>query len=68
MRNLITDEAMMARLLPKDPELETEDEAYHTWHVKDWRSMKQRDHGPTFQCGGFPWWVDYLAHMLEKVS
>lgn len=46
---------MMARILPKDPELETEDEAYHTWNVKDWRSMGRREHGPIFHCGGYPW-------------
>ncbi|KAB8234736.1 ubiquitin-specific protease UBP15 [Aspergillus alliaceus] len=47
--------AMMARVLPKDPDLETEDEAYHTWHIKDWRKLKKKEHGPTFQCAGFPW-------------
>lgn len=52
-----TDAAMMARILPKDPDLETEDETYHTWHIQDWRKLKKKEHGPVFQCAGFPWWV-----------
>jgi len=49
------DAAMMARILPKDPELETLDETHHTWQIKNWRSMGQKEHGPAFQCGGSPW-------------
>lgn len=49
------DAAMMARILPKDPELETLDETYHTWHIKSWRTMNEKEHGPAFQCGGSPW-------------
>lgn len=37
---------MMARLLPKDPDLETEDETYHTWHIQDWRKLRRKEHGP----------------------
>lgn len=48
---------MMARVLPKDPELETEAEAYNTWHIKDWRKLKKKEHGPVFECGGAPWCV-----------
>lgn len=51
---------MMARILPKDPDLETADEAYHTWHIQDWRKLKKKEHGPVFQCGGFPWLVEDL--------
>ncbi|KAK9546263.1 ubiquitin-specific protease ubp15 [Aspergillus fumigatus] len=66
--------AMMARILPKDPDLETADEAYHTWHIQDWRKLKKKEHGPIFQCGGFPWrvlffpygnHVDYASFYLE---
>lgn len=49
------DAAMMARILPKDPELETLDETHHTWHVKNWRTLDRKEHGPAFQCGGSPW-------------
>ncbi|KAI9369494.1 hypothetical protein BJX61DRAFT_545515 [Aspergillus egyptiacus] len=69
----------MARLLPKDPDLETEDETWHTWKIQDWRKMKRKEHGPTFQCGGFPWRIlffpygnhvehasFYLEHAWEK--
>lgn len=52
---------MMARVLPKDPDLETEAEAWHTWHIQDWRKMKRKEHGPTFECGGFPWLVATLT-------
>jgi ubiquitin carboxyl-terminal hydrolase 7 len=46
---------MMARVLPKDPELETIEETWHTWHIQDWRKLKKREHGPAFKCGDFPW-------------
>jgi len=48
---------MMARLLPKDPDLETEDETYHTWHIQDWRKLRRKEHGPIFHCAGYPWCV-----------
>lgn len=54
----------MARVLPKDPELETEAEAYNTWHIKDWRKLKKKEHGPVFECGGAPWCVHCLGHSL----
>lgn len=47
--------AVMARVLPKDPDLETEDETWHTWNIQDWRKLKKKEHGPVFQCGGSPW-------------
>ncbi|KKK13712.1 ubiquitin hydrolase [Aspergillus rambellii] len=54
--------AMMARLLPKDPDLETADEAWHTWHIEDWRKLKKREHGPVFQCAGFPWRILFFPY------
>lgn len=51
----------MARILPKDPDLETEDETYHTWHITNWRQLKQREHGPIFHCAGFPWLVTFFS-------
>ncbi|CAL00824.1 uncharacterized protein An09g05480 [Aspergillus niger] len=54
--------AMMARILPKDPDLETEDETYHTWHIQDWRKLKKKEHGPVFQCAGFPWRVLFFPY------
>ncbi|KAJ5586208.1 hypothetical protein N7450_005995 [Penicillium hetheringtonii] len=48
-------EAMMARVLLKNPDLETEDETYNTWHIQDWRKQDRKIHGPIFKCGGFPW-------------
>lgn len=53
----LIDAAIMARVLPKDPELETEAETHHTWHIRDWRKMGRKEHGPIFECGGSPWWV-----------
>jgi ubiquitin carboxyl-terminal hydrolase 7 len=47
----------MARVLPKDPELETEAETHHTWHITDWRKLRRKEHGPVFECAGFPWFV-----------
>lgn len=54
---------MMARVLPKDPELETEAETYNTWHIKDWRKLKKKEHGPIFECGGAPWCVHQLGYI-----
>jgi ubiquitin carboxyl-terminal hydrolase 7 len=48
---------MMARVLPKNTDLETQDEVYNTWRLSDWRKMEKKSHGPVFQCGGSPWWV-----------
>ncbi|KAF9887303.1 hypothetical protein FE257_010298 [Aspergillus nanangensis] len=55
-------DAMMARILPKDPDLETEAEAHFTWHIEDWRKMGRKEHGPTFECGGFPWRVLFFPY------
>ncbi|TQB70857.1 hypothetical protein MPDQ_008023 [Monascus purpureus] len=54
--------AMMARCLPKIPDLETEDEAYHTWHIQDWRKMRHKEHGPIFQCAGSPWRILFFPY------
>ncbi|KAL2863310.1 ubiquitin-specific protease UBP15 [Aspergillus lucknowensis] len=54
--------AMMARLLPKDPDLETIEETWHTWHIQDWRKLKRREHGPVFNCGEFPWRVLFFPY------
>jgi len=27
----------------------------HTWHIENWRSLQRREHGPSFEAGGFPW-------------
>lgn len=51
----LSDEAMMARVLPKNPDLETEGETYNTWHIQDWRKQERKIHGPAFKCGGSPW-------------
>ncbi|EYE98524.1 ubiquitin-specific protease UBP15 [Aspergillus ruber CBS 135680] len=52
----------MARILPKDPELETLDETHHTWHVKNWRTLDRKEHGPAFQCGGSPWRILFFPY------
>jgi ubiquitin carboxyl-terminal hydrolase 7 len=56
-----TDAAMMAKVLPVNPDLETLDECYNSWHLKDWRKMERKSHGPIFQCGGSPWWVHEIS-------
>ena len=38
-------------------DLEVEHRSHHTWHIKNWRSLPKREHGPTFECGGAPWRV-----------
>ncbi|KAL4939277.1 hypothetical protein BDV06DRAFT_199293 [Aspergillus oleicola] len=54
--------AMMARVLPKDPDLEIADETWHTWNIQEWRKLRKKEHGPTFQCGGFPWRVLFFPY------
>lgn len=51
------DDAMKARLLPKSPDLESESEAVHTWHIENYRSLSKKERGPKFECGGHPWYV-----------
>ena len=55
-------EAMKNIVLVDQPDLETEDETYHTWHIEKWRTLQRREHGPTFQCGGFPWRVLFFPY------
>jgi hypothetical protein len=52
---------MMARILPKNPDLETLEEVHNTWHIENWRKMDRKSHGPIFNCGGSPWWVAVLS-------
>lgn len=55
------DEAMKTRFLPPLPDLEIENEGYHTWEITNYRSLSKREHGPTFKVGGHPW---YFAQTL----
>ncbi|KAF2663246.1 cysteine proteinase [Microthyrium microscopicum] len=50
-------EAIKAAYMPPLTDLETLDEAHHTWDIEGWRTMPRREHGPTFTCAGFPWRV-----------
>ncbi|EER41128.1 ubiquitin carboxyl-terminal hydrolase [Histoplasma capsulatum var. duboisii H88] len=50
-------EAMMAKVLPENPDLETEAQTYHTWNIENWTKLRRKEHGPVFECGGAPWWV-----------
>ena len=57
MRQLIhsTVESMKAFLLEEIPDTETDAEAYHTWHVKNYKGLQKREQGPVFTCGDHPW-------------
>lgn len=72
-------DTMKAKILVDIPDLEIEAETYDTWHIKDWRNLTRREHGPTFECGGSPWRIlffpfgnqaecasFYLEHGFEK--
>ncbi|PGH35753.1 ubiquitin carboxyl-terminal hydrolase 7 [[Emmonsia] crescens] len=72
-------EAMMAKVLPENPDLETEAQTYNTWNIENWTKMRRKEHGPVFDCGGAPWRVlffpfgngvehasFYLEHGYEK--
>ncbi|KZF20341.1 ubiquitin thiolesterase [Xylona heveae TC161] len=49
--------AMRAKVLPNIPDLETGFETEYTWKIENWRNLSRREHGPTFQCGNYPWRV-----------
>ena len=53
----MADEAMMASLLPADPELEAWEEAHHTWRISNWTALQKTEYGPKFECGGSKWYV-----------
>lgn len=61
MSNFMLDKAMKARILPIIPDLEIEAEGHNTWCIENYRSLGKREHGPIFECGGFPWWVTFTA-------
>ncbi|EDN04649.1 predicted protein [Histoplasma mississippiense (nom. inval.)] len=50
-------DAMMAKLLPIDPTLETADQSHFTWCLPNWTKLKKRELGPKFECGGSKWYV-----------
>ncbi|KAJ5381415.1 Ubiquitin carboxyl-terminal hydrolase 21 [Penicillium cataractarum] len=54
--------AMMARVLPKNPDLETLEEVYNTWHIENWRKMDRKSHGPIFKCGGSSWRILFFPY------
>lgn len=56
------------------PDIETADETVNTWNITNWRHSQNKEHGPVFECGGFPWRVlffpygnnsDYASFYLE---
>lgn len=38
------------------------EDACNTWTVENWRSLSKKEHGPTFQAGGFPWRILLFPH------
>lgn len=48
-------EAVRARFMPENPDLETAAETTYTWDIENWRQLPRRSHGPVFDCGGHPW-------------
>jgi hypothetical protein len=52
-------EAIKARLMPAQPDLEIEAEGYHTWNIENYRALAKRAHGPTFEVGGQPWYETF---------
>jgi ubiquitin carboxyl-terminal hydrolase 7 len=31
------------------------EDVVNTWTVQDWNSKSKKEHGPTFEAGGYPW-------------
>ncbi|AEO63311.1 8c6c3997-ee0a-462a-991b-d5e8e1ac56d1 [Thermothielavioides terrestris] len=49
-------EAMKEHVLqPLAEEPRILDDQVHTWTVEGWRALKQKEHGPIFHAGGYPW-------------
>ncbi|KAI9818363.1 MAG: hypothetical protein M1826_001385 [Phylliscum demangeonii] len=55
-------EAMKARYLKELPDLETESETVHTWHIKGYRQSRPKLHGPVFECGEQPWRILFFPY------
>lgn len=55
-------DTMKAHHLVLLPDLETEHEAISTWRIENWRSMKRKEHGPVFECGGIPWRILFFPY------
>jgi ubiquitin carboxyl-terminal hydrolase 7 len=53
---------MKKHVLVDIPDTEVEAEGYHTWHIEKWRTLSRREHGPTFECGGYPWRVLFFPY------
>ncbi|KAF2235914.1 ubiquitin carboxyl-terminal hydrolase 21 [Viridothelium virens] len=53
---------MLAKFMPELPDQETESEAYHTWHIQNWRQLTRREHGPVFECGKHPWRILFFPY------
>ena len=46
-------ELVLPPLPEQPPILETK---VHNWSIENWRDHPRRDHGPTFEAGGHPWY------------
>jgi len=44
-------------LTPLETQPPVKEDQVHTWHIRNWRSLQRREHGPSFEAGGFPWRV-----------
>ena len=49
------DEAIKNRYMQPVPDLEIEAEGCYTWTIENYRSLNKKEHGPTFEVGGYPW-------------
>jgi ubiquitin carboxyl-terminal hydrolase 7 len=52
----LADEAMKDIVLPplvEEPPIIAD--VVHTWNIEGWQQLAKREHGPTFEAGGYPW-------------
>lgn len=64
-------DAMRARFMPENPDLETEVEETSTWTIENWTKLPKRTLGPVFQAGGHPWRILFFPagnNAAESVS
>ncbi|KGQ01945.1 hypothetical protein PAAG_11336 [Paracoccidioides lutzii Pb01] len=52
----------MAKWLPVDPALETEEQTHFTWRLPNWTELEKTELSPKFECGGSKWRILLYPH------
>ena len=55
-------DAMKKEYLEPPADLEVLDETINTWKITNWYNLGKKEHGPVFDCGGYPWRVLFFPY------